>query len=222
MCNKKKRAFTLVELLVVITIIGILTALTLGAAKVVQDKAARSRAQGEISAIELALERYKIDNGDYPTSTEITITNGLYKGDLKTAAVLTSYQGNDVTMDTTTGAITAGSGSKLLFAELVGKTRLEGALTATGRTQYIELKKGQVGSPTSKSYLQDPWGFPYGYYYKYNGDITGASNTTAKSLFNEVVPDLWSTAGETSTVSLTAPPEDKARYMRWMTNWPNK
>ncbi len=219
MRKKNREAFTLVELLVVITIIGILTALTLGAAKVVQDKAAKSRAQGEIAAIELALERYKIDNGDYPSISDIGITSSLYNGNLGTPSVLSAYEGTNVSMDGS-GAITAGSGSKLLFAELTGKTRLEGGLTATGRTQYIELKKNQVGSPTSNSFIKDPWGYPYGYYYKFDGVTVAEPNT--KSLFNVVVPDLWSTSGEREAVSLTTPVEAKARYLRWMANWPNK
>lgn len=72
--NMKKRApllygFTLVELLVVITIIAILAALVLSTAGGIQDKAARSRAQSEIAALSAALESYKADNGDYPTGT---------------------------------------------------------------------------------------------------------------------------------------------------------
>lgn len=69
--NMKKRffphGFTLVELLVVITIIAILAALVLSTAGGIQDKAARSRAQSEIAALSAALESYKADNGDYPT-----------------------------------------------------------------------------------------------------------------------------------------------------------
>ncbi len=58
--------FTLVELLVVITIIAILAALVLSTAGGIQDKAARNRAQSEIAALSAALESYKADNGDYP------------------------------------------------------------------------------------------------------------------------------------------------------------
>jgi len=72
--NMKKRAnllcgFTLVELLVVITIIAILAALVLSTAGGIQDKAARNRAQSEIAALSAALESYKADNGDYPAWT---------------------------------------------------------------------------------------------------------------------------------------------------------
>jgi len=58
--------FTLIELLAVIAIIGILVGVVIGVGGNVRQKAAKSRAKAEIAAIELALERYKIDNGDYP------------------------------------------------------------------------------------------------------------------------------------------------------------
>lgn len=65
----KNRAFTLIELLIVIAIIAILASLVLAAAGSVQKKGARSRAEAEIKAVEAALESYKSDNGDYPSNS---------------------------------------------------------------------------------------------------------------------------------------------------------
>jgi type II secretion system protein G len=67
--NRAKGAFTLIELLIVMAIIAILASLVLAAAGSVQKKGARSRAEGEIKAVEAALESYKSDNGDYPTNS---------------------------------------------------------------------------------------------------------------------------------------------------------
>ena len=58
--------FSLIELLVVISIIGVLAGMILSTAKGIQTKGARSRAESEIKALEAALESYKSDNGDYP------------------------------------------------------------------------------------------------------------------------------------------------------------
>ena len=66
--------FTLVELLTVMTIIAILAGLVLGTFKFVQEKAARSRAEAEIKAMEAGLESFKADNGTYPDNGE---TRGL-------------------------------------------------------------------------------------------------------------------------------------------------
>src|SRR5437016_9867211 len=68
------RAFTIIELLVVITIIIILGSLILSTVGYVQKKGARSRAEAEIAAISAALENYKADNGIYPTTANTTET----------------------------------------------------------------------------------------------------------------------------------------------------
>jgi general secretion pathway protein G len=77
-CPRDRSAFTLLELLVVIAIIAILAGLILSAAGSIQKKAARSRAEAEISALSAALESYKADNGDYPAGTNAAgATNGV-------------------------------------------------------------------------------------------------------------------------------------------------
>jgi type II secretion system protein G len=70
MKQHSRSGFTLIELLIVIAIIAILASLVLAAARSVQNKGARSRAEAEISAIAAALESYKADNGDYPTNSD--------------------------------------------------------------------------------------------------------------------------------------------------------
>src|SRR5437763_4751944 len=60
-------AFTLLELLIVISIIIVLAGLTIGTMGYVMDKGKRSRAEAETAAISAALESYKADNGVYPT-----------------------------------------------------------------------------------------------------------------------------------------------------------
>lgn len=88
--HASKRAFTLVELLTVIAIIAILAGLVLSTAGYIQKKAARSRAEAEIAAMEAALESYKADNGIYPeavdsnnsaTTNNTVLLTALFKGD---------------------------------------------------------------------------------------------------------------------------------------------
>lgn len=60
------RAFTLIEIMVVIVIISILAALSLGIGRYALVKGQTSRAHAEIAAMENALEGFKNDNGYYP------------------------------------------------------------------------------------------------------------------------------------------------------------
>ena len=69
-------AFTLIELLAVITIIGILAGLTLGAAGAVRRHGATSTAKAEVAALQAACDRYYADNNTYPlgTASPTTVT----------------------------------------------------------------------------------------------------------------------------------------------------
>jgi type II secretory pathway pseudopilin PulG len=57
--------------LAVITIIGILAGLTLGAAGAVRRHGATSQAQAQIAALQAACDRYYADQGLYPSNTTI-------------------------------------------------------------------------------------------------------------------------------------------------------
>src|SRR5260221_5314257 len=65
------RGFTIVEVLVVMTIILVLAGLVLATSSYVHNKGARSRAEAEIAAISAALENYKADNGVYPADISV-------------------------------------------------------------------------------------------------------------------------------------------------------
>src|SRR5213595_4216413 len=67
-------AFTLIELIVVITVIVILTGLVLSTVGYAQKKGARARAETEIAAMSAACESYKADNGTYPRNAMTTDT----------------------------------------------------------------------------------------------------------------------------------------------------
>lgn len=60
------RAFTILELLGVIVIIGILVGVVMGMSRFAILKSATSRTRTEIAALEAALEAYRADTGQYP------------------------------------------------------------------------------------------------------------------------------------------------------------
>lgn len=183
-------AFTLLELLIVITIIIILAGLTIATMGYVQDKAKRSRAEAEIAAFSTALENYKADNGIYPRNTD---TDSL-----------------DARTDSSAG-ISYQKSTKYLYGELAGDRDFDGKADS-GLKSYFGFKpqvlfgtKDSNGNFTTIDYIQDPFGKGYGY-----STAQQASSTTG---YNPTF-DLWSTAGSQK------PGESFQQYQaRWIKNW---
>jgi len=64
--RRRRRAFTLVEMLLVITIIGILAALVVPKMMGRSEQARQAAARADISSIKTALDAFEVDNGYYP------------------------------------------------------------------------------------------------------------------------------------------------------------
>lgn len=75
----KERGFTLIELLVVITIIGILAAIALPNYIKAKDKAKEAELKANIHTIQVAIERYEVDSGRYPSFLLGGDTEGWHK-----------------------------------------------------------------------------------------------------------------------------------------------
>jgi general secretion pathway protein G len=165
-----KRAFTLIELIVVTAVIIILTGLVLSTVGYVQKKGARARAETEIAAISAACESYKADNGIYPT--EASTTEQLNS---TTSFNPTDYQ----------------SASLYLYKKLSGD--------ATGNRQpsgksYMAFKPNMLlpAPPSTDTVIAiaDPFGNSYGYSTMMAATGSGGYNPTF---------DIWSTAGGTTS-----------------------
>src|ERR1039458_3701170 len=90
------RAFTLIELLIVISIIALLAALTFPAVRGAKLSVMRARARSEMTQIETAIESYKDRLGYYPPDNPGTwAMNQLYYELLGTTNIGTAY----VTLD---------------------------------------------------------------------------------------------------------------------------
>ena len=89
----KSKGFTFIEMLVVVTIIGILSAVGVANFKVANQKARDGRRQGDLQQIRAALELYRTDQNVYPTTAQFTSP---------LAAGGTTYM-SDVPTDPTTG-----------------------------------------------------------------------------------------------------------------------
>ena len=132
--ERSRAAFTLIELLAVITVIGILAGLTLGAAGAVRRHGATSTAKAEVAALQAACERYFADNNLYPSNTNTT----------PSVVNPTNYT----------------AAGRILFPNLVGSATLTAVPTSK---RYFEPKPAMVFTNTSPNYFIDPWGYAYGY-----------------------------------------------------------
>jgi prepilin-type N-terminal cleavage/methylation domain-containing protein len=139
-------AFTLIELLAVITVIGILAGLTLGAAGAVRRHGATSTAKAEVAALQAACDRYYADYNSYPTTTN---------------SMPDPSSGYSPSTSTYTNA------GQVLFFNLVGSAKLS---VAPASKRYFEPKPAMVNTTPSTNILIDPWGYIYGY----NSDGTNA------------------------------------------------
>jgi len=70
--TKNRKGFTLIELLVVITIIGILAGITFSGADFLFNVQDEKKAESEIEALRLALDQYKAEYGDYPSTDSVS------------------------------------------------------------------------------------------------------------------------------------------------------
>lgn len=68
--NKNQRGFTLIEILVVVTILGILAAIVVPRILERPEQARRTKATVDIKGIEESLGLFKLDNGFYPSTEQ--------------------------------------------------------------------------------------------------------------------------------------------------------
>ena len=139
---REQSAFTLIELLAVITIIGILAGLTLGAAGAVRRHGASSTAKAEVAALQAACDRYYADYNLYPTTNSMPDPSS----------------SSDVNPSTSTKYSSAG---KALFNSLFGTNQYN---LPPSTKRYFEPKPAMASSTTTANpYFIDPWGYAYGY-----------------------------------------------------------
>src|SRR5439155_1406213 len=167
-------AFTLIELIVVITVIIILTGLVLSTVGYAQKKGARARAETEIAAMSAACESYKADNGVYPRDNP---TPGY-------TDALDAQQNGDPTQSAYQNA------SLYLFTQLSGLNQNQTPIT--GARSYFSFKPQMLSTDTNGNVtaIKDPVGNSYGYSTANQSDATKGYNPTF---------DLWSTAGLTTS-----------------------
>gem|GEM_PF-6830758 len=141
-------SFTLIELMIVVAVIGLIAGIVLAAAGGVQKKAARDQTTAEIKTLCTALERYRADNGSYPSTSGQASRTAVYSS-------LTNY------MAFQTNRI-SGSGTSAQYLDPYGQpywyqspsTRTTGSLMSGGQDSFDVWSVGADGKKDTKDDLR--------------------------------------------------------------------
>jgi len=235
-------AFTLIELLTVMTVIAILSALVLSISGWATKKGALARAELEIKALSSACESFKADNGTYPHQP--LAINGVLPA---TSGTIPSDQldprSNGISVYTP-GGIYANA-SLELYEALSGDLSLSGTGGGPGTHNYISdmkpdtLGRNNMSEPVGYQggnliqYLSDPFGNCYGYSTANSTMLaTGSSSVTTMSYpsatagapgYNPTF-DIWSTGGSllnpySGTSGSQSPGSPGDPMLQWVKNW---
>ncbi len=164
-----KAAFTLIELMAVITIIVILAGLVVGGMGFVTERQAKEKARVQIALLSKALEEYKLDMGTYPATANSVDGTGKSAVSLYQALFKEGYDYTNPATPPTSWT----KATKIYVADLNPVTTKQGWVTTTTTV------------PASTTVL-DPWGKEY--CYRTAVDSAGGPNSDTQN------PDfdLWS------------------------------
>jgi prepilin-type N-terminal cleavage/methylation domain-containing protein len=210
MKRQAPRAFTLIEMVVVLFVILLLAALVVGVAILANRKAAENLAVAQMKELRIACESYKTDHGTYPQNSDTDHLDPRKHFDPLNAF----YQDS----------------SRYLYSCLSGDYQpvaMPDGQPEQGSTRYHDFKpaelaaqRGANGAITGVRYIQDPFGYCYGYstagavaeaqYREQLQTNANASRAADTAGYNPTF-DLWSTGGKTTETQTGA----------WVKNWGN-
>jgi general secretion pathway protein G len=138
-----KAAFTLIELMVVITIIVILAGLVVGGMEYANQRQASEKTKVQIALLSKGIEEYKLDMGAYPGTADGDVSEQLYQALFK--------DGYDYTNPNTPPASWT-KATKIYLNDLDPRNNKQGWVTTTTNA-----------APGANLKIIDPWGNNYRY-----------------------------------------------------------
>lgn len=207
--RRRPKAFTLVEILTVITIIAMLAAIGFGGFRVAINKSNSRNTTARITAMQSNLEGYKNDAGEYPEpmnkDSTVNIKDQTYtSGGAEMLYQVMSGDGNNAIKggtDASTGA--PGSAGKVYWEDIVPPSSTE-----------IEQKKSKpyvAASEGGAFYLIDGWRKPFQYLKALKNRNKIIAN--ADEMHSDGDYEIWSYG------ALTKPLEDDESQKEWITSW---
>ncbi len=176
-------AFTLIELLTVMAIIAVLSAMTLGLVAAAKQRASIARAKSELAHFAQALEEYRRHYGDYPQ------TGSAQHATPVIAATIGTTQAEALLFNALTGVFGPSrftSADRLNGPVLVDVAKLSVEAVLVAATFAVPSGAPPQKNTVANSFL-DPWGRRYQYYYRAAAPVSPAGTTT--------VANAWLAAG---------------------------
>lgn len=210
-----RAGFTLTELLVVITIIVLLFALTVGGFTYAQRSAARSRTQVALTSMVSGLNRYNTDFGEYPEPADPSAIIDIAQKQYIVGGATMLYQAlSGDGIDAINGAE-----SKSPQRQSDGEIdEFEGAnVKLTDMPKEIWIKMNDV------YFMADGFGHPFQYERAAPVDPTGATAAAEPTTINPTY-DLWSYGEDEENIMMrsldtAADPVLKQQSTKWIKNW---
>jgi len=207
-------AFTLIELLLVITIIAILAALSIGGFSYAQNAASRNRTTAGHAAIKSGLEQYKEKFGEYP---EATSKQGDFPGKkYEIGGAMMLFQ-----------AITGNGWDKIKGMENKDEDKNSGpkqtidvqkvsptddqARAIAANAMNSALPKQMILKTSDGYMLVDGFGRPFQYE---KAAASAATQTTVNPTY-----DLWSFGNSEATTASFSDKQDPIKSAPWIKNW---
>lgn len=215
------RAFTLIELMTVVAIIAMLSALGFWALKYAMNKSREKDTVATISKISTAIQSYRDDRGNYPRPAldeeTTTVDEETWKvGGAKMLYQVLSGDGDDAVKGGEKRSTGIQASAKDEKDDYAGKIYLDTIIAPTP-DEVQQKKKGKpVASDGSGSYyVVDPWQHPLQYQVP-ERDKNGVITNEIEMHGGDVAYELWSygTLRKPGTAD-----EDKKK---WITNWSNQ
>ena len=154
--RQKHAAFTLIELMAVVTIIVILAGLVVGGLGFVNERQATEKAKVQIALLSKAIEEYKLDMGIYPQIGTTVNSPAAGTNQMNRLYQALFYEGYEFsTNPNRTDTPNNPKATKIYLADLDPRTSKQGWVTNTTGTAPPQ----NLTTP----FISDPWGKPYRY-----------------------------------------------------------
>ena len=105
--KKQDEGFTLIELLIVIVILGILAAVVVFAVGGITDQGEDSACKADVKTLEVAIEAYRAQEGNYPDDVNSLTVNSSTDGALKLLNGVPKYATLEAGPDASVVSVTA-------------------------------------------------------------------------------------------------------------------